>query len=220
VWRLTAPVRLSVVCAIVATGALALSAGSLLAGGCSTPVGNLETTFSQTVADTQPLDHRTLVAGERVTADLDADQSLELIMIDPQDLSLHIEDGAISYHSRAKWRVFQALLGDTDNDTLTEVVALLDSAKGRHLGLFAYFGGEYRERLVTQEIGPAPIAIEIVHCGPATESTAPLVDTLAAGDVIVLVQEPPAGGTGTRRTLLRWNGFGFTRVEAASCPES
>ena len=43
----------------------------------------------------------------------------------------------------------EALLGDTDRNGLPEVVTLLDP-DGRHLGLFAYFGGEYRERLVTQ----------------------------------------------------------------------
>jgi hypothetical protein len=84
------------------------------------------------------------------------------------------------------------------------VVALLDSQDGRHLGLFAYYGGEYRERLVTQEMTPAPISIEVVD--------------YAQGDAIVLLQQPRAGQTAPQRILLRWNGFGFTRIQPATTP--
>jgi hypothetical protein len=136
-----------------------------------------------------------LVPGEPAHADLDGDGGLEEILVDAADCSLYIGDGPLSYRNRAKWRVFQAVLGDTDHNGLTEVVTLLDSAEGRHLGLFAYFGGEYRERLVTQEIIPSPLAIEITDHGE-----------------VILVQPPTSGETAAERTLLRWNGFGFTRI--------
>jgi hypothetical protein len=34
----------------------------------------------------------------------------------------------------------------------------------------------------------------------------------------VLVQTVPGDATATQQTLLRWNGFGFTRVETAAVP--
>ncbi len=151
-----------------------------------------------------PVSHGELVAGLPAAVDLDGDGREEEVLFDPEDRSLSITDGEVSYHSRAKWLVVQAALGDTDHDGLTEVVALLDSTKGRHLGLFAYFGGEYRERLVTQAIVPRPLEIEVM--------------SLAQGDIVVLVQEVTTDATSTQRTFLRWNGFGFTRIETTADP--
>jgi hypothetical protein len=166
---------------------LALCVGFLFGVACSNP------------AESQETDHRDLVPDEPTHADLDGDGDLEEILLDATDGSLSITDGAVSYRSRAKWRVFQAALGDTDHNGLTEVVTLLDSEHGRHLGLFAYFGGEYRERLVTQTISPAPLSIEIIEHGQ-----------------VLLVQEPIGGQEAPQLTLLRWNGFGFTRVDTAT----
>ena len=89
--------------------------------------------------------------GTTYSADLDGDGACEQILIDGTPASLTITDGDVVYHSRDKWQVVEACLGDTDRDGLPEVVTLLDADDGRHLGLFAYFGGEYRERLVTSE---------------------------------------------------------------------
>jgi hypothetical protein len=172
---------------VLATGVvLAIAAGFLLDGGCSSPEEIPTTATTQTE----------LVPGAPTHVDLDADGTPEQVLIDAGDRSLLISDGAFSYRSRDKWRIFQAVLGDTDRDGLTEVVTLLDSVDGRHLGLFAYFGGEYRERLVTQEIIPTPLAIQVTDSGQ-----------------VVLIQEPAAGETAPGRALLRWNGFGFTRIE-------
>ena len=60
-------------------------------------------------------------------------------------------------------------MGDTDHDGLLEVVTLVDGDDGRHIGLFAYFGGEYRERLVTQELSPRPRSLQVVTVGRPTE---------------------------------------------------
>jgi hypothetical protein len=173
--------------------------------------------------DAPTVTHTGLTPGTPATADLDGDGSPEQILVSATDFSLSITDGTVAYRSRDKWRVFQALLADADRDGLTEVVALLDSQKGRHLGLFAYYGGEYRERLVTQVITPAPISIEVVDYGQlvtggGTDGNAGTGagDSPAAskGDVIVLLQQPAAGETAPVRILLRWNGFSFTRIEA------
>jgi hypothetical protein len=174
--------------------------------------------FAFTCTDARPVTHDRLVPGVPTSADLDGDGSQEEILVDTADFSLSFRDGAVVYHSREEWRIVQAVLGDTDRDGLTEVVTLLDSEDGRHLGLFAYFAGEFRERLVTQAISPAPIAIEIVDCSQNADSAGGDESAAADGDVIVLVQEPAAGQTAARRTLLRWNGFGFTRIKAAAGP--
>jgi hypothetical protein len=154
--------------------------------------------------DAPAVTHASLTPGTPAAADLDGDGSPEQILVSATDFSLSITDGSVVYHSRDKWRFAQSLLADTDRDGLTEVVALLDSQDGRHLGLFAYYGGEYRERLVTQEMTPAPISIEVVD--------------YAQGDAIVLLQQPRAGQTAPQRILLRWNGFGFTRIQPATTP--
>jgi hypothetical protein len=161
--------------------------------------------------------HGVLVPGEPIAADLDGDGVAEQVQIDPADDSITISDGSVFYRSRAKWKVVQAVLGDTDRNGLTEIVALLDSDKGRHLAVFACFGGAYRERLVTQAIDPAPLGIEIVAdvTDGGRRDTGGSAGAAGADELVVLIQPPPATGGEVQRTLLRWNGFGYTRVEEA-----
>ena len=86
--------------------------------------------------------------------------------------------------------------GDLDHDGLPEVVTLVDDEEGRHIGLFAYFGGEYRERIVTSEIVPAPAVLAVCD----GEHPGVYEDLLPAdlhGDVIVLSWAPDAGSAGT-----------------------
>ena len=154
-------------------------------------------------ARTSDPDAGTLTPGESVTVDLDADGTLEHVAIGREDASLTITDGALTYRSRDRWRVEQAVFGDVDADGLIEVIALLDSEKGRHLGLFGFCFNRYREQLVTQAIHPAPIALELVD---------------EAQDQIVLLQEPSAGESELRRLLVRWNGFSFTRIQETATP--
>lgn len=139
-----------------------------------------------------------LAADTTYAADLDGDGSRESIRVDGGTASLTITDGDTVYHSRAKWRLLEAALGDTDHNGLLEVVTLLDSDDGRHLGLFAYFGGEYRERLVTSELTPRPLSLRVLP-----------------GDLLELTEELPPGQAGTRTVLYRWNGFGFTAMDPA-----
>ena len=158
-----------------------------------------------------------LAADQAAHVDLDGDEALETVLIAGDEGSLIITDAESVYRSRDRWRVVQAFLGDTNGDGRPEVVALLDADDGRHLGLFAYFAGEYRERLVTKEISPAPVALEVVDRAEVLrdgESIA--VD--GAGDIVVLWQEPAPGESEGARVLLRWNGFSFTRVEDAATP--
>lgn len=129
-------------------------------------------------------------------ADLDGDGTSEKILIHGTLASLTISDDEAVYRSREKWQVVEACLGDTDHDGLLEVVTLLDSDDGRHLGLFAYFGGEYRERLVTSELTPRPLSLQV-----------------GADGLVVLTEETASGETGVRTTTYRWNGFGFTALE-------
>jgi hypothetical protein len=143
-----------------------------------------------------------LEPGTTYSADLDGDGADEQILIHGAPASLSISDGDSTYESRDRWHVVAASLGDTDRDGLLEVVTLVDDEQGRHLGLFACFGGEYRERLVTDEITPRPVALEVVGSD-------------SAGDLVLLTVEPPAGQTGTQTVLCRWNGFGFTGIESA-----
>jgi len=154
-----------------------------------------------------------LRTGSPVSADLDADGALESILLD-QQRRLHIEDGPATYHTREKWAVYQAFLADSDRNGLLEITALLDDADGRHLGLIGWMGDGYRERMVTQELTPRPLALEVV----------------AGAENIVILEESvgePQGGSGsegeppqddgleTVRTVYRWNGFGFTAIGAA-----
>lgn len=142
-----------------------------------------------------------LAADITYAADLDGDGGSESIRIEGSTAALTISDGDTVYHSRDKWRLVEAVLGDTDHDGLLEVVTLLDSDDGRHLGLFAYFGGEYRERLVTSELTPRPLSLRVLP-----------------GDLLELTEELPSGQEGTRAVLYRWNGFGFTIMGPATLP--
>jgi len=145
--------------------------------------------------------HAELAPGEAVEADLDADGIPEIALLDPDDRTIFIEDGSVTYRTRERWKVVQAAIGDLDGDGLPEVVALLDSEVGRHIGLFAYFGGEYRERLVSQAIDPAPLSMRVIDGGGQS------------GEVLELQQPSSGPGDALRVVLLRWNGFGFTRIE-------
>jgi hypothetical protein len=198
--RLTAPARLFAYRLLASAALLALVAGGMFMCGCSAAS-----------SATPAISHGELVPGTPSAADLDGDGTVEQVFVDPTDRFLSISDGDVHYRSRDRWHVVQAVLGDTDHDGLTEVVALLDSSEGRHLGLFSYFGGQYRERLVTQEISPAPSSIEVVDGSEVPPSGNTQPQEYADGDVVVLVQA--ASGTAhNERTFLRWNGFGFTRI--------
>ena len=162
-----------------------------------------------------------VVADQAAHVDLDGDEALETVLIAGDEGSLTITDAEVVYRSRERWRVVHAALGDTDGDGRPEVVALLDAADGRHLGLFAYFAGEYRERLVTREISPAPVALEVVERAAVFRDGESLTADGAgggAGDIVVLLQEPAPGESEGGRVFLRWNGFSFTRVEDAATP--
>lgn len=137
-----------------------------------------------------------LEPGVTYSADLDRDDRAELVLLEEVRGSLTLTDGDVVYRSRDKWRVLEAHLGDIDQDGFPEVVALLDADDGRHVGLFAYFGGEYRERFVSSALVPRPVSLSL---GTAD----------AAEDVVVVAEEP---GTGRPHTgvVYRWNGFGFT----------
>jgi hypothetical protein len=139
-----------------------------------------------------------LAADTTYAADLDGDGTSESIRVDGGADSLTITDGDTVYHSRDKWRLVEATLGDTDRDGLLEVVTLLDSDDGRHLGLFAYFGGEYRERLVTSELTPRPLSLRVLP-----------------GDLLELTEEFSSGQEGTQAVRYHWNGFGFTAMDPA-----
>jgi hypothetical protein len=161
-----------------------------------------------------------LAVDQATPVDLDGDEVLETVLIAGDEGSLIITDAEIVYRSRDRWRVVQAFLGDTNGDGRPEVVALLDADDGRHLGLFAYFAGEYRERLVTKEISPAPAALEVVDRAEVLGEGGPIAADSAGGfgDIVVLLQEPAPGESEGGRVLLRWNGFSFTRVEDAATP--
>ena len=146
--------------------------------------------------------HDRLWPGVTYSADLDRDGSSELILVDKPGGSVTITDGDVVYHSRPKWHVAAASLGDTDRDGLPEVVTLLDDEEGRHIGLFAYFGGEYRERLVTSELSPRITDFRVVDAE----------DAMGTGDDLLVDMEPPAGQSAPARALFRWNGFSFTIV--------
>ena len=148
-----------------------------------------------------------LVPGQAASVDMDADGVPEHIMVDAQTDRLTIRDGATVYQSREKWRFAQALVDDTDRDGLPEVVALLDAPDGRHLGLFAFFGGQYCERLVTAVLSPRPLSLDTAY------------DPASNGRVILLTEEPASGQGGhPAQTTYRWNGFGFTAAQGRARP--
>ena len=136
-----------------------------------------------------------LAAGVAVGADLDGDGANEQVLLDGTTHRLVITDTSTIYRTREKWQVLEASLGDTDRNGLLEVAALLDADDGRHLGLFAYLGGEYRERLVTSVLTPRPFSLRVATDG-----------------LIVLTEEPDPGQTDVQTTTYRWNGFGFTAL--------
>ncbi len=176
---------------------LAFAGSSLFASGCSDPEGIAAASDDRLTPDTT------------YTADLDGDGASEQILIDGTLASLTITDGDVVYHSRDKWQVVDAWLGDTDHDGLLEVVTLLDDDDGRHIGLFANWGGEYRERLVTSELTPRPLSLEVCNSqkmGDAGPLDAP------DGDLLLVTVEPAPGQSETRTILYRWNGFGFTAI--------
>jgi len=145
------------------------------------------------------------------SADLDGDSADERILIDGTTASLTISDGETTYRSRDRWQIVEAYLGDTDRDGLLEVVTLVDDEQGRHLGLFAHFGGEYRERLVTSEIVPRPVGLEIVDYNAGLD---PSVVATLTGDAVLLTLEAVPSGSEPQTVLCRWNGFGFTGIES------
>ena len=158
-----------------------------------------------------------LQVGLEVSIDLDGDGTAEDVLMDGETQRLVITDGSVVYHSREKWRVAAACLGDTDGNGMPEVLTLLDSPDGRHLGLFGYSpgedGGKYRERLVTAVLQPKPLAMKVVVVDGSGS-----IGRAATGDLLVLTEEVPgAKGTaaGSKDTAYRWNGFGFTAVAAA-----
>lgn len=169
--------------AFVITAIVAVSVGFLF-GGCSDDV----------VIPASP--GLKLEPGRTYSADLDDDRAAESLLLDGDPGSLTITDGKTVYRSRDRWRVTEAHLSDIDQDGLPEVVALLDADDGRHLGMFAYFGGQYRERFVSSALSPRPLSLRIS-------------DSEGAEDVIVVTEE--AGpGRADAVVLYRWNGFGFT----------
>ena len=96
------------------------------------------------------------------------------------------------YRSRDKWRVVEAFIADADGNGLPEVTALLESSGGHHLGLFAWMGDRYRERLVTSPLTPLPLSLHIIPVdddpltNPAGQQATP------APDLVVLSEEASA----------------------------
>jgi hypothetical protein len=153
-----------------------------------------------------------LIPGRVVYADLDGDGEGETVGVD-QEGALVISDTDVTYRNRDQWTVMEACLGDTDGNGILEVVALLDDSEGRHLGLFAWMGGRYRERIVTAVLRPRPVALQIIPAGAAK----------AGPDLVLLTEELPGGQaladgssdhSAVTKTLYRWNGFGFTAVDS------
>jgi hypothetical protein len=150
--------------------------------------------------------------GSIYAADLDGDGESETIVIEAAGASLTISDEKMTYRSRDKWQVVDACVADSDQDGLPEIVALLDADDGRHLGLFAFFGGQYRERFVSGAIRPPPLALEVIDARKVLGADDPTSAYGPSGDIVVLVRRSAAHGAGLAQTLLRWNGFGFTSI--------
>ena len=64
------------------------------------------------------------------------------------DSRLTITDGDLVYRSRQKWKIVASSFGDLDHDSLPRGGYLVDDEEGRHIGLLAWFGGEYRRRRI------------------------------------------------------------------------
>lgn len=128
-------------------------------------------------------------------ADLDGDATLEKIRVTSGAEGIVIVDGDHTYRSRAKWRVVDAAIADADRDGTLEVVALLDDEEGRHVGLIAWRGDRYRERLVTSPLVPEPHGLRVRTAEDGE------------GDLIVLMESSGA------EIQYRWNGFGFKAMQ-------
>jgi hypothetical protein len=185
-------------------GATALAIALLPAAGCS----------SSSPPHAQAGDR--LIIGRTVSVDLDGDGVGERVRVTAENNSLVLTDGPTVYRSRDKWRVVEAFIADTDGNNLLEVVALLDSADGRHLGLFAWMHDRYRERLVTSPLTPRPVSLRISPVERRPSNDDPSEDpegqpAESAPDLVVLTEEV-SGEKAAMETTYRWNGFGFTAV--------
>jgi len=198
------------VCLVLLAATFATLALSPLAAGCR----------QRTAIEAKGGD--ALHPGVAISIDLDGDGTAEKVLIESQSGRLTITDDSTIYHSRQKWRVAAACLGDTDNNGLPEVLALLDASDGRHLGLFGYSSdgdlAKYRERLVTGVLRPKPLAMKVLTVGEAAGESGGS-DGSTSGDILVLTEEIDSGlsgaSTGSRDTTYRWNGFGFTALGIA-----
>jgi hypothetical protein len=148
--------------------------------------------------------------GVQTLADLDGDGTAESIWLARGQGGVTIVDSAVTYTSRPKWRVAGTAVGDTDGNGLPEIVALLDGPDGRHLGLFAWFGGRYGERMVSAPLEPTPVSLRLL--------TTPARDG-GAGELVELTERLPDVRFGEAprlvTTVYRWNGFGYTSDKGA-----
>ena len=126
--------------------------------------------------------------------------------------SLVLTDGPTVYQSRDKWQVVEAFIADADGNGLPEVIALLESSGGRHLGLFAWMGDRYRERLVTSPLTPQPLSLRIIPVDDDLPADSAGRQATPVPDLVVLTEEVSEAGGGSVETTYRWNGFGFTAV--------
>jgi hypothetical protein len=143
----------------------------------------------------------------QTSVDLDGDGTAETIGLGHGRGGVSIEDGVLSYTSRDKWQVVATAIGDTDGNGLPEIVALLDGPDGRHIGLFAWFGGRYRERMVSAALSPAPVSLRLLAVPAGSREQGSLVE-LRERLPEVRFGEAPRYVT----TLYRWNGFGYAAV--------
>ncbi len=140
--------------------------------------------------------HRPSGKPQLIEADLDDDGRMEFASLGTGAGGIILVDGDVVYRSRAKWRVIQAEVADLDGDGLPEVVALVDSDAGRHLALFGWHGGAYRERLVSRPLAARPLSFTV---------TDTILEFLHA-------DRPPES--------FRWQGFGFVNVDEGRAEES
>lgn len=150
-----------------------------------------------------------LLLDAAVSIDLDGDDTREIVVVESPGGRLTITDGTTVYKSREKWQIAAAYLADSNADSRPEIVALVDAADGRHLGLFGYApdGHKYRELLVTSVLQPRPIALRVLNSGETAAE--------GAGDLLIITED---GGGNPLETTYRWNGFGFTALEARGVP--
>lgn len=163
---------------------LALSLGTI-AAGCS--------------SGDPPQAHRgdELLLDETRSVDLDGDGVAEWVLVDSDRRRLLISDGTtVLYRSRERWEILEAFIADTDGNGFLEVVALLQSDRGRHLGLFGWAGDRYRELLVTSSLRPLPLSMKIVTAvsAPAGGSAPPGGNPLPGGRPLPGGDAPTGGG--------------------------